>query len=255
MNDKKYAVFLDIDNTLYSGGKVPKINIDTINLVRALGHFVFINTARSYAFIPENILREVPLDGIVAGIGTDLRLGDKRLVSEIMSKPELKKIAEHFMGDSREVAFEGEDIVIWINPEKKRNPEYFLHSPEDFDTVYNDARISKMYIKGHLTDEENILFGKTNIMYQHESYAEFVPKGFGKAVGMLNMLKYIDVPKERCIAMGDSENDRDMLLAAGISVAMGNAVPKIKKICDYVSCDAKDGGVAKALRHYILKEE
>ena len=70
---------------------------------------------------------------------------------------------------------------------------------------------------------------------------------------MKKMIEFLEIPPENCIAMGDSSNDTDMLLAAGISVAMGNAIPEIKEICTYVSCDAKDGGVAEALEKFILK--
>lgn len=252
MKKEKFAVFLDIDGTLLADGIVPESNIEAIKKVREQGSYVFINTARSHAYIPQVLRENVPLDGVVAGIGTDLRLGEKRLVSEIMSANELKMTMDYFMGDRREIAFEGEDVILWMNPTERRGAEHFIHSPNDFDTVYKDVRISKMYVRGQLTKEEYSLFGKKNVVYQHEDYAEFVPKGFGKAAGMKIMIKYLGIPLERCIAMGDSANDEDMLKAAGISVAMGNAIPEIKEICTYVSCDAADGGVAQALHRFVL---
>lgn len=254
MQNDKFAVFLDIDNTLMSGGKIPERNIQAIKTVRANGNYCFINTARSYAFIPDELKKDGLLDGYVAGIGTDLRLYGKQIFSKTMSREELHFIAEHFINDTREISFEGEDHMIWINPEERRDVYHTLASPDDFDTVYKDFRISKMYVRGQLTSEEIEIFGKDYILYQHEHYAEFVHKGYGKAKGMEMMINHLGIPKERCIAMGDSSNDTDMLLAAGISVAMGNAIDEIKKICDYVSCDAKDGGVAQALEKYILNK-
>lgn len=255
MQNDKFAVFLDIDNTLMAGGKIPEKNIEAIKKVRRQGSFCFINTARSYAFIPDELKQDGLLDGYVAGIGTDLRLYGKQIFSKTMSREELKFIASHFINDKREISFEGEDHMIWINPEDRRDVYHILSSPGDFDTVYKDFKISKMYVRGQLTSEEREVFGKDYILYQHENYAEFVHKGFGKAKGMEMMIEHLGIPKERCIAMGDSANDTDMLLAAGISVAMGNAIPEIKEICDYVSCDAKDGGVAKALQKFILNEK
>lgn len=253
MNSEKFAVFLDIDNTLMSGGEIPKRNIEAIKKVREKGSLVFINTARSFAFIPDVLKDDTLFDGYVAGIGTDLRLHGEQIFSHTMSTDELKFIAAHFINDSREVSFEGEDHMIWINPEKSRNAKNILTSPDEFDTMYKDFKISKMYVRGQLTKEEREIFCKDYILYQHENYAEFVAKGYGKAVGMKRMTDYLGIPSENCIAMGDSSNDTDMLLAAGISVAMGNAIPEIKEICTYVSCDAKDGGVAEALEKFILK--
>lgn len=252
MKKEKFAVFLDIDNTLLADGIVPPANIEAIKQVREQGSYVFINTARSYACIPDGLLAEVPVDGVVAGMGTDIRIGGKRILSEAMDMDEIKEIADWFMGDNREVGFEGEDAVLWINPRGSRNPTDLVHSPKDFDTVFKNARISKMYVNGQLTTEEKELFGRRNTVFQHRTYAEFVPKGFGKSNGMMITAKYLGIPRERCIAMGDSANDEDMLRGAGISVAMGNAIDEIKAICDYISCDAGDGGVAEALKKFIL---
>lgn len=252
MNSKQYAVFLDIDNTLMSGGKIPEENIKAIKEARAQGSYVFINTARSYAYIPDVLKDDSLLDGFVAGIGTDLRIHGEQIFSCIMSREELKFIGEHFVNDTREVSFEGEDHMIWINPEDRRNVYHTLSSPDEFDTIYKDFRMSKMYVRGQLTPEEREIFGKDYILYQHKDYAEFVKKGFGKAVGMKMMTEHLGIPMENSIAMGDSSNDEDMLKAAGISVAMGNAIPEIKEMCDYVSCDAKDGGVAEALRKFVI---
>ncbi|MBQ8209563.1 MAG: HAD family hydrolase [Clostridia bacterium] len=248
-----YAIFLDIDNTLMAGGIVPQRNIDAIKKAREQGHYVFINTARSFAFIPDILKDGELLDGFVAGIGTDLRLHGKQIFSSVMSKEEVRFIAEHFINDTREIAFEGEDHIVWINPECRRDVYHILSSPDDFDTVYKDFKISKMYIRGQLTAEEREIFGKDYILYQHANYAEFVRKGFGKAVGMQMMAEHLDIPIENCIAMGDSSNDEDMLRAAGISVAMGNAIPEIKEMCTYISCDAKDGGVADAIEKFVIK--
>lgn len=254
MNSKKFAVFLDIDNTLMSGGKIPEKNIEAIKKTRKEGSFVFINTARSFAFIPDILKDDSLFDGYVAGIGTDLRLHGEQIFSHSMTTDELKFIADHFIDGAREISFEGEDHMIWINPEERRQGVLnILSSADQFDTVYKDYKISKMYVRGQLTEEEREIFGKDYILYQHELYAEFVAKGYGKAVGMKRMTEYLGVPSDRCIAMGDSANDTDMLLEAGISVAMGNAIPEIKEICTYISCDASDGGVADALEKFILK--
>ena len=40
---------------------------------------------------------------------------------------------------------------------------------------------------------------------------------------------------ERCIAIGDSENDLDMLKAVGMPVAMGNAIDDVKALAKYIT--------------------
>ena len=112
---KIYALFLDIDNTLYYNGKVPKRNVDALAEARKLGHFIFLNTARSMGFIPKEMFDEVPLDGAVAGIGTDLRFRGKQIFHNLMSQDECFEIAKYFEvigGDMREAGRDNKAKVI-----------------------------------------------------------------------------------------------------------------------------------------------
>ncbi len=249
-----YAVFLDIDGTLYANGTVPEGNITAIREARAMGHFVFINTARSHAAIPDDLMRAVSVDGVVAGIGTDLRLGDEQLFLHTLTTDRLKKITARLMlnTDERDIVYEGVDYNLCFSPRFKRDRTFTLQSPEEFDGIYRNAKICKMFVKDGLTPDEFDYFSKEYTVFTHRTYSEFVPMGFSKAQGMLKMLELINVPVERCVCMGDSSNDADMLAAAGISVAMGDAIPEIKQMCDYVSADAADAGVGRAIRELIL---
>ena len=53
------------------------------------------------------------------------------------------------------------------------------------------------------------------------------------------------------MAVGDTENDLEILKAAGISVAMGNAIDEIKKNADYITLSNEEDGVAYAINHFI----
>lgn len=57
---------------------------------------------------------------------------------------------------------------------------------------------------------------------------------------------------EQIMAIGDSENDAEMLRAVGLGVAMGNAYPSVKALADAVTDDNESDGVAKAIRNYLL---
>lgn len=50
-------------------------------------------------------------------------------------------------------------------------------------------------------------------------------------------------------AIGDSDNDAEMLHAVGMPVAMGNADPALKALAKYVTADCDHDGVAQAVYH------
>ena len=53
------------------------------------------------------------------------------------------------------------------------------------------------------------------------------------------------------MAVGDQDNDIEMLKAAGIAVAMGNGTEELKKIADYVTDTVDNDGVVKAVNKFV----
>jgi hydroxymethylpyrimidine pyrophosphatase-like HAD family hydrolase len=55
------------------------------------------------------------------------------------------------------------------------------------------------------------------------------------------------------LAMGDGENDIEMLQLAAVSAAMGNAGAKVKAAADYVMVSNDEDGVAQAIERFVLQ--
>lgn len=79
---------------------------------------------------------------------------------------------------------------------------------------------------------------------------EMTARGVTKAAGLKELAKYLKISMEETMAVGDAENDRAVLEAAGFSVAMGNAERQIKEICDAVTGDNDHNGVGEAIKRY-----
>ena len=71
----------------------------------------------------------------------------------------------------------------------------------------------------------------------------------GRALGML--CQELGTSLDRCIAMGDSENDLEMLAAVGMPVAMGNATDEVKRLARYITASNAEDGVAQAIYHLL----
>lgn len=63
------------------------------------------------------------------------------------------------------------------------------------------------------------------------------------------------ISEEELICIGDNENDISMIKLAGLGVAMGNAIPEVKKIADYITDTNRRNGVAKVINKFILNRE
>jgi hydroxymethylpyrimidine pyrophosphatase-like HAD family hydrolase len=53
------------------------------------------------------------------------------------------------------------------------------------------------------------------------------------------------------MAIGDTENDLSIILAAGIGVAMGNATDEVKAEASYVTASNDEDGVALAIERVL----
>lgn len=75
-----------------------------------------------------------------------------------------------------------------------------------------------------------------------------------KGDGLVNLCKTLGIGLESVMAFGDGDNDRSMLQAAGLGIAMGNAAPEIQKDADKVTATNEEDGVACAIEKYILSQ-
>ena len=66
------------------------------------------------------------------------------------------------------------------------------------------------------------------------------------------LMKRYGIKKEEIICIGDNENDISMIKAAGLGVAMGNAIKKVKESADYITDTNNNSGVSKVINEFIL---
>ncbi|KAL4528549.1 hypothetical protein Ndes2437A_g03114 [Nannochloris sp. 'desiccata'] len=81
---------------------------------------------------------------------------------------------------------------------------------------------------------------------------EIVPRGWNKFVGLQQLLRHAALPVDAVMAIGDGGNDFELVQGVGVGVAMGNAVPEVKKVAVEVVASNDDGGIAEAIEKYIL---
>jgi HAD superfamily hydrolase (TIGR01484 family) len=81
---------------------------------------------------------------------------------------------------------------------------------------------------------------------------EVNPLGINKASGLREVCRLLGIRMEEVAACGDSLNDLEMLRAAGLGIAMGNAQEAVKQAADAVTGTNEEDGVAQAIRSYLL---
>ena len=107
-----------------------------------------------------------------------------------------------------------------------------------------DQKIADHRPFAHLDDE--ITFTKTAPFYYEAN-----PKGVSKGNALKFLCHKLNLSSENLMAIGDEENDLSMIKFAGVGIAMGNAVPAVKKAAQRVTSDCDHDGVAEAIEKIL----
>jgi phosphoglycolate phosphatase (TIGR01487 family) len=77
------------------------------------------------------------------------------------------------------------------------------------------------------------------------------PEGISKGLALRRLAADIGIPVGEFLAVGDSENDLEMIEAAGIGVAVSNAGEEVKAASDYITEKGDGKGFAEAVKRYL----
>ncbi len=129
-----------------------------------------------------------------------------------------------------------------------------LENPLDYDGEFTKCLASGPREKlAQLREQvQPFLNGRLDTFFSSEIYLEFVRHGVNKGNALADTAEKAGVPLSEVIAIGDSDNDRSMILRAGLGVAVQNAEKDVKAIADYVterSCE--ENAVAEVIEKFI----
>ncbi len=283
MNAKQtyQLVALDLDGTLLnSEGKISNENKAAIRKAAKQGVSFAIATGRPYCGLPINVMDELGIHYAITTNGAGIyKIPDKEclfeqcmpadLVLDILKQ--LLQLEIHMdlfiHGDAYTPAQCRETLAKitvlppslkkYITSTRKCLPDILAFIQE------NQFPVQKLTLNfmtnpdGTYIDREQTIqilnqYPEINFLSGGYGNLEFAYAGITKAKGLSFLCKRLNIPLERTIACGDSENDLDIIKAAGLGIAMANAPEDIRRQADAVTLSNDDHGVAVILDKYQL---
>ncbi|MGM9960528.1 MAG: Cof-type HAD-IIB family hydrolase [Allobaculum sp.] len=147
--------------------------------------------------------------------------------------------------------------VQYSTPETLANAELYGEKEiiVDLEEFLEDHNVNKLVIRSTPEEQPRVkeigasihlpgvtCFSTSDILF------EFVDPDINKGYGLYKVCDHFGLKLENVVAFGDENNDVEMLMTAGTGVAMGNALPSVKAICNVVSEYTND---EDAIAHYI----
>ncbi|MGL5052716.1 MAG: Cof-type HAD-IIB family hydrolase [Cetobacterium sp.] len=259
------SIALDLDGTLLNSEKdISHENISILRLLYSKEIKIFIVTGRMYT-ATQKIIKKIgiPITAICYN-------GAKVIHSENDSITFEQPLSEEIV-----------KVLIEISQENKshlnlyQNEEWFVENENDWQTKYYEKNIgfkaiqkkfnnlaSYVMTKALFVDErinlleiekkiKNKLGEKVYLTYSQEKYLEVLNCDVNKGKTLERILKENKLDLESCVAFGDANNDKEMLIMVGCGVAMGNAEEELKNIANYITDTNDNNGVCKFLEQKI----
>jgi Cof subfamily protein (haloacid dehalogenase superfamily) len=266
LNKKIELIVLDLDGTLLmENGRIHPANIQPIRQAMARGIPVVLATGKTRWSALELIeTLELKTPGVFSqgmivcdGDGSALRLVT---LDETITTAVLDFAAER---DLPVNVYAADDLYATIDDKYR----HLLHSKyrEPLPTLCPDlrhqldtVRITKLMVSDEINNDETRaelerrLEGQAIVVQAVPEYIEILPLGVSKWTGVRWLLGEMDVDPAVVMAVGDGENDLDLLRSVGLGVAMGNAGDAVKAAADVVVGSNEDAGVAEAIERFVL---
>lgn len=267
---KKKLLFFDIDGTLLAGGipgYIPDSTIAALKQAQANGHYLFINTGRTYSFMPA-LIREFPFDGYICGCGTEVIFQGKTLYHHQIPRDVQFSLRDVFRQLHIQGIYESHFTCYFDQHDQLLPPVSHImesytkvDSPKPMGIMNEDEMNFDKFVV--FTDCHSDIEGFFPIAEKHfqctqwdktvpYGYAEFVPKSCSKGTGIDLMIEHLGCFLEDCYVFGDGTNDLPMLTHVKNSVAMGNGSPEILDKTAYVTTPVDRDGIWNALKHFRL---
>ena len=263
-------IVTDLDGTFFNDdSKPPENNVAAVKyFTQNGGHFSF-STGRNESILRKIIPDTISLNNMPAILSNGAYMYD-------------------FAGDTRteEVVLPADDIKELVSKIEERFPECGIRwNCEEGFVTYNLEKLSKYdlpvyrnalpeYTKEYIFSQKlykAVVAAPSEIIPsirdfiasesgERFSYSITTPCSVeimhcdatkGKALKKLKAL--LGIPDATVYAMGDYENDYDMLLSADVAVCPSNALDSIKKISDMVLCSNNEGLFENLLK--VIEEE
>ena len=259
------AILLDVDGTLVGFGQdapTPAV-VAAVGQLQKQGVRVIVATGRGPSHIDENFLGGILPDYVIAFNGAYIMdAAGNALFASPMSEEQFA-LVETLGRQGHPVGYSFDDgYYLYHNAEKlvtlsgataKDTGKLRLH--------FDDTRHTRGMPYVSFCNYPDALAPKFNqdnptlkLVYHRANTYDLCQAEHNKATAATWLLKDLGLDWQDVVAIGDGGNDMEMLQAAGLGIAMGNAPDFLKEAAGHVTDTVERDGVAAAIRQFFPQD-
>jgi hypothetical protein len=260
------AVISDVDGTLVTDDKVLTARAEAaVAELHASGIVFSIISSRpprGLRMLLERLGIETPVGGFNGGV---IATPDLAVVTEhLLSSQVARRAVDTLNARGVEVwVFSGQDWLLRdpdgpYVPLEQHTVGFQPTIVEDFgsalDTAAKIVGVSMDFdlLEQCERDVRGALASSAFVARSQRYYLDITHPLANKGVALTEIAKLLGIPLAEIAAIGDGSNDVAMFERSGLSIAMGNASPQVKRKADFVTDSNGDDGFAKTIEQFIL---
>lgn len=257
----------DIDGTLLvPGKKVSEKNIEAVHKMIAAGVKVIIATGRMHtAALPVAAQLGVPVP-IISYNGAVIKSSSGEMIHATYMDEDKALALINFFEERGWYLQSYSNDILYV-PERGEGAKFYetMLSVTAVEVGWDGMRnrlkdVPKLLSVAATPEETNerlsavekFLGGQIEITRSAPHFSEFMPLGVSKASAIKILADKYGIANDEILAIGDSDNDLQMITSVGCGVAMGNAVEIVKEACPRITDTCENDGFAKAVYDYVL---
>ncbi|GFH39787.1 Cof-type HAD-IIB family hydrolase [Lactococcus insecticola] len=258
INETYHAMaFFDLDGTLLNqNSQIDDEVAHALHQIRQNGILPIIATGRGH-FELDAIMAKSGITSAIAMNGQFIVVEGETIYHEAMPVAQIKQLKTASDAKNQALAFYDKDSY-WVSQmtDLVRNAY-----------AYTDAPLPSVDAERFLTNEVNMLLVFSDELSDVDHYRAQVPEfnyfmntpysidtinaSSNKGTGIKKVIELLGFTGET-YGFGDGRNDLHLLGAVDHATAMGNAVPELKAMADFISTANTDHGIVNAFKHWHL---
>lgn len=259
---------LDLDGTLLNQNqKISQENVRAINKVKEKGINIVIATGRTNLGA-ENYFKELGLQEFLISYNGALiqNIKEKKIIKhiplpidktlEILNFVNGNNLYANLYLNNRVYANKaGEELeyykrIMNIEPVVIKEPlDKFLNKPSTKLLIIEKDLVKVDEILSNLRKEFS---SNLHITKSIEDCIDIMSKNVSKGKALSDLTNILGINAEEVAAVGDGDNDLEMIKFAGISAAVANAEEAVRENADYLTASNDNNGVAEFIEKFLL---